>query len=173
MQNRAASPDAGGWSFVAIVPLKKGANTLRLEHETRFPYFEKLLIAPAHNQHTPLTTVQIANQYGVNPGYLIQLVEYLERSNGATLLLYAWEILGSGNAESGPHRYANFHRSAGRRCRKRFRPVTSAVPAGGKRRERHQRPGNQSSFRFLKEKFGPFRAPANVRRYYPVEFANR
>ena len=48
MQNRAASPDAGGWSYVAIVPLKKGANTIRLEHASRFPYFEKLLIAPAH-----------------------------------------------------------------------------------------------------------------------------
>ena len=70
VQNRAASPDAGGWSYVAIVPLKQGANTIRLEHASRFPYFEKLLIAQHTNQQTPLTTVQIANQHGVNPGYL-------------------------------------------------------------------------------------------------------
>ena len=41
--------------------------------------------------------MQIANQYGVNPGYLMQLVDYLQRSNGATAsVLYAWEILGTG-----------------------------------------------------------------------------
>ena len=46
VENRAASPDAGGWSVTGIFPLDAGKNTLRLEHKSRFPYFEKLLLAP-------------------------------------------------------------------------------------------------------------------------------
>ena len=43
--NREASPEAGGWTYLAVVPLKKGANMIRLEHPNRFPYFEKLLVS--------------------------------------------------------------------------------------------------------------------------------
>ena len=42
VQNRAASPDAGGWTVTGIFPLNAGKNTLRLEHKSRFPYFEKI-----------------------------------------------------------------------------------------------------------------------------------
>ena len=121
VQNRAASPDAGGWSYLAIVPLKQGSNTIRLEHATRFPYFEKLLVAPHSIDRTPLTTVQIANRYGVNPTYLTQLVEYLERSNGATAsVLYAWEIQGKGRH--------SWHESPARLWRHSMKHSSSALP---------------------------------------------
>ena len=72
VQNRAASPEAGGWSYVAIVPLKQGANTIRLEHASRFPYFEKLLIAPNTLRARAVdTSCRSRAQYGVNPGFSI------------------------------------------------------------------------------------------------------
>src|SRR5688572_12392853 len=70
VQNRAASPESGGWSFVAIVPFQKGANTIRLEHASRFPYFSSILVAPHKSAITPLTSVQTASKYGVNPSFL-------------------------------------------------------------------------------------------------------
>ena len=170
VENRAASPDSGGWSFVAVVPLKKGANTLRLEHSTRFPYFEKLLIAPETLAAVPLTTVQIATQYGVNPGYLNQLVEYLERSSGATSsVLYAWETLATGERgkwASPVARLFNGEFTAADAVSTRYELLFQQAAKEGKDT---QDPGIKALYDFWKEKFGPFRAPANVRRYYPVE----
>ena len=97
MLDREASPEAGGWTYVAIVPLQKGVDTIRLEHASRFPYFQKLLISKNTLAVTPKTVVQIATQFGVNPGFLEQMVDYLKRSDGAVASpLYAWEILGTG-----------------------------------------------------------------------------
>ena len=45
VENREASPDSGGWSVTGVVPLKAGNNTIRLEHRSRFPYFEALLVS--------------------------------------------------------------------------------------------------------------------------------
>ncbi len=44
VENREASPDAGGWSVTGVFALKAGRNTIRLEHKSRFPYFEALLV---------------------------------------------------------------------------------------------------------------------------------
>ena len=94
VENRAASPDAGGWSVTGIFPLTAGLNTLRLEHKSRFPYFEKLLLAPnplPKGSPTPLSNIQISRQYGINPGYLDHWVEELRRSKGAPhSVLFAW-----------------------------------------------------------------------------------
>lgn len=170
VQNRAASPDTGGWSYLAVVSLRQGPNTIRLEHASRFPYFEKLLIAQHTKEQTPFTTVQIANRHGINPGYLTQLVDYLQRSNGATAsALYAWEIIGTGASL----------RDWTSPAAKLFNDVTTATPEVLAARyesyfQRAVREGKESEdpaikalFAFLKEKFGPFRAPENVRRYYP------
>jgi hypothetical protein len=172
VQNRAASPDAGGWSYIAIVPLKQGANTIRLEHASRFPYFEKLLITQHTSQQTPLTIVQIANRHGVNPGYLMQLVDYLQRSNGATAsALYAWEILGTGARLSNwasPVAKLFTDQPAGtpEALAARYEAYFQRAAKDGKDATD---PGIKALFAFLKEKFGPFRAPDNVRRYYPVD----
>jgi len=170
VENRAASPDSGGWCFVAVVPLKKGRNTLRLEHETRFPYFEKLLIAPETLTETPLTTVQIAAQYKVNPGYLTQLVEYLERSSGASSsVLYAWETLGSGERSNWSSPVAPLFSgelTAADAVSSRYEFLFRQAAQEGKDAKD---PGIKALYDFWKEKFGPFRPPANVRRYYPAE----
>jgi len=94
VENRAASPDAGGWSVTGIFPLNAGKNTLRLEHKSRFPYFEKLLLAPnplPKGTPTPLSNIQISRQYGINPGYQDHWVEELRRSKGAPhSVLFSW-----------------------------------------------------------------------------------
>ena len=94
VQNRAASPDAGGWTVTGIFPLNAGKNTLRLEHKSRFPYFEKLLLTPnplPNGTETPLSNIQIARQYGINPGFLDHWVEEMRRAKGAPHSpLFAW-----------------------------------------------------------------------------------
>ena len=73
VENRAASEDAGGWSVSGIFSLAAGRNTLRFEHKSRFPYFEKLSVAPGSipaGAPVPKTNVQVARQYGINPGFL-------------------------------------------------------------------------------------------------------
>ena len=96
VQNRAASPDAGGWSVTGIFPLAAGPNTLRLEHKSRFPYFEKLLLTPnplPKGSPVPLSNIQISRQYGINPAFLDQWVEELRRSKGAPhSALFAWYV---------------------------------------------------------------------------------
>lgn len=146
VENREASPEAGGWSYLAIVPLQKGKNTIRLEHPSRFPYFEKLLIAKNTLARVPLSRVQIARKYDVNPGYLENLVEYLRRSNGATASpLYAWETLS--DAAQAPALAAKYEAE-----------FNEAIKAG-----------KGPLYDFLHHKFGPFRAPSNARQYYKPE----
>lgn len=169
VQNRAASPDAGGWSYLAIVPLKAGANTIRLEHATRFPYFEKLLVGKHTLEQTPLNSVQIARRYDVNPGYLTQLVEHLQRSNGATAsVLYAWEVL---DAETPPGEWVSpvaklFEGNLARTRETVAARYETLLQQAAKEGKEATDPGIKALHDFLKEKFGPFRAPANVRRYY-------
>ena len=94
VENRAASEDAGGWSVAGIFPLAAGRNTLRLEHKSRFPYFEKLSVAPSSlpaGAPVPKTNVQIARQYGINPGFLNHWAEEMVRAKGApNSVLFAW-----------------------------------------------------------------------------------
>ena len=98
VQNRAASPDAGGWSVAGIFPFNAGRNTIRLEQKTRFSYFEKLLAAPsplAAGETEPKTLAQVARRFGVNPGFLEQWVEEMGRSKGAPhSILFAWFAFG-------------------------------------------------------------------------------
>jgi cytochrome c553 len=168
VQNREASPETGGWTYVAIVPLRKGANTIRLEHASRFPYFEKLLITRNTLAHAPLTMVQIARKHGVNPGFLEQLVEYLQRSNGSTASpLYAWEILGAPNASrtdwASPVAKLFANEKSPEELASRYAALfQQAEREGAKAAD----PGVKALYEFLHEKFGPFRAPANARRYY-------
>ena len=97
VQNRAASPDAGGWTVAGIFPLIAGDNVVRLEHGARFPYFEKLKVAPSPLPvgTGPKTATQLARQYNINPGYLEHWVAELERSQGAPASpLLAWHEYG-------------------------------------------------------------------------------
>ena len=91
VQNRKASPDAGGWSVAGVFPFKAGLNKIRLEHKSRFPYFEALLMeSAAAGVEAPKSVEQVARQYGINPGFLAQWVEEMRRSKGApNSVLYA------------------------------------------------------------------------------------
>jgi cytochrome c553 len=100
VENREASPDAGGWSVTGVFALKAGSNTIRLEHKSRFPYFEALMVSAFPRGTTaPRSEVQVSRQYGVNPGFLSAWVEELRRSKGAPnsvlFALFAYSDKGS------------------------------------------------------------------------------
>jgi mono/diheme cytochrome c family protein len=163
VENREASPEAGGWTYLAIVPLRKGANVVRFEHPSRFPYFEKLLVSKNTLAVTPLTSVQIAAKFNVNPNILDQLVDYLTRSNGSVASpLYAWEILGTqARREDWVSPVAKLFTN----------DVATPEALAARYQELFLRsPGEDEGLKalqaFLKEKFGPFRAPEGARRFY-------
>ena len=82
--NREASPDAGGWSVTGVFALNAGKNVLRLEHKSRFPYYESLqLNSSPKGAEVPRSGQQVARQYNVNPSYLNQWVEEMRRAKGA------------------------------------------------------------------------------------------
>jgi hypothetical protein len=97
--NRTSSPDAQLWTAIGIFPFRQGRNTVRLEVDGPFPYFDQLLVAPnplAVGAAIPKTSVQLANDYGINPDILLQWTEYLRRSRGAPAsVLYAWHAFGT------------------------------------------------------------------------------
>ena len=105
IENRTASPDAGGWMVAGIFDLDAGLNTLRLEHKTRFPYFEKLLFIPnplPEGTPIPRTLVQVAHRDGLNPVFLYQWIDRLRRSRGAPYsVLYAWHAQSEGRSREG------------------------------------------------------------------------
>ena len=168
VQNRAASPESDGWTYLAIVPLRAGANTIRFEHAGRFPYFAQLLLAPHTLPQTPLTAVQIATRYNVNPGFLDQLVEYLERSNSATAsVLFPWETQGSAtpvtNWASPAAKLFPAIPATPELLAARYETLFQQALAAGPKSED---PGLKALHEFLTEKFGPFRAPDGARRYF-------
>lgn len=172
IQNREASPEVDGWSFAAIVPLRAGENVIRLEHASRFPYFTKLMLSPNTLERAPLNIVQIAGRYEVNPGLLEQMVDHLERSNGApSSVLYAWEILGSNaklDAWASPAKalFAGQSFSTPEDLAQRYSELFRKAAAEG---ANTQDPGLKALYEFLHEKFGPFRAPEGARRFYAAE----
>ncbi len=144
VQNRAASPEVPGWTYLAIVPVQKGKNTIRLEHAKNFPKFEKLLLSPHTGKETPLTTVQIAALHKVNPSILEQLIEYFDRSRGApSSPFYEWET-----QEQTPALAAKFEGL--------FQQALT----------RKDDPKLKIYVDLLGEKFGPFAAPDGAKRYY-------
>lgn len=150
VQNREASPETDGWRYVAMVELKAGANTIKLEHARRFPFFDKLMLTPNTLPVAPQTTVQIAREFGINPSILEQLDDFFDRSKGApSSPFFEWETLTDKTKEKAlAARYeAQFAAAAGEagKTDAALKPVRA----------------------FLEEKFGPFRAPSDARRYYP------
>ena len=105
IENRTASPDAGGWMVAGIFDLNAGQNKFRLEHKDRFPYFEKLLLAPnplPDGAPIPRTLIQVANRDDLNPVFLHQWIDRLRRSRGAPYsVLYAWHAQAEGRSREG------------------------------------------------------------------------
>ena len=168
VQNREASPETAGWRYLAIIPLNAGPNTIRFEHRTRFAYFEKILLAPHTSPQTPLTPVQIANRFQINPGYLDRLLEYLDQSQAAPASpLYAWEILstnGDRAAWTSPVSplFAGTPASPDAVAARYESLFQQALQEGKDTKD----PGLKALHDFLTAKAGPFSPPANARRYY-------
>jgi len=171
VQNREASPDAGGWSPLGIFRLEKGENILRLQHRNRFPYFSRMRIAASPlppGTPAPRTMVQIARHYGINVSILEQMVEHLERSSGAAAsVLYAFEHFGqqrpAGEWTSPAAKLfegfaGNTREAVAERYQSLFLEVVNGAPEGDAPRKALRE--------LLTEKFGPFRAPGDARDYY-------
>ena len=198
VNNRVASPDAGGWSVSGVFPLKSGKNEIRLEHESRFPYFKAIAIAPSRLPESvgaPKAEVRVSREYGLNPGFLEQWVERLNRDKGATAsILYAWHAFRDGSAldewESpaakalGDRTYGSKEELAGRyqelfdlavdRWRSLHPEAVSIDYTNERYKEESEEPalpdpGLEEFRTFLYEKYGPFRPPKLARIYYPED----
>lgn len=159
VQNRAASPDAGGWTVQGVFPLKAGANTLRLEHKSRFPYFEKIKLTPSALPAgtAPRTTAQVAQQYGVNLGYLGQWVEEFERAKGAPAsILFAWLEYGKPwTAWTSPaaSQFAGYESASREKLAARYQELFND-------------PANAPFKEFLFAKAGVYKEPPDARQYF-------
>ena len=181
VQNREASPDAGGWTVSGIFPLVAGKNTLRLEHKSRFPYFDQILVAPNTSKDIPQSSVQIANKYAINPSFIEQMVDHLKRSDAAPAsALYAWEVFGSNKPlsawDSAVAKLFNQRPATRDALAERYQALIQqakqqwlALPADARKKEETKlnEPGLDALRQLLYEKFGPFAAPDDARRYYP------
>ena len=195
IQNRAASPDIGGWWATGIFPFKAGNNVLRLEHKERFPYFEKLLLAPnplPENVRPPKTHDQLSREFKVNRGFLEQWIDRLRRSRGApSSVFYAWHAFGTDDSlnnwiSPAAKHFADFRQADRRELAAHyeglFRQAVSRWqehhPEGEvdfNKRERYKDgederkladAGLEALRKVLYEKYGPFRPPAGSRQYF-------
>ena len=198
IRNRAASPDVGGWWVTGIYPFKAGNNVLRLEHKQRFPYFEKVLIAPnplPDGIRPPKTHEQLAREYDVNRSFLKQWIDRLRRSRGAPAsVFYVWHVFGTDASlddwTSPAAKHFSDFRPADRRTlaahyESLFRQAVSQwrerypeAEVDFNKRERYKKSGEDRKLeddglealrKVLYEKYGPFRPPADSRQYFSAE----
>jgi Protein of unknown function (DUF1549)/Protein of unknown function (DUF1553)/Planctomycete cytochrome C len=166
VQNRAASPDAGGWSVQGVFALRAGGNLIRLEHKSRFPYFEKLKLTASTlaGGKAPRTTAQVAQQYGVNLGYLGQWVEELERSKGAPhSVLFGWHELGrswAGWTSPAAKLFEGYQTSSRQRLAERYGEVFAAANSAA------DNAAHTELKEFLLAKAGVFKEPPDARQYF-------
>ncbi|MBL8216617.1 MAG: DUF1549 domain-containing protein [Bryobacterales bacterium] len=186
VENREASPDAGGWDAMGVFALQAGENVVRLEHRNRYPYFAKFRVAasPFPTGKAPQNETQIAAKHGVNPSFLEQLVEHLERSKAAPASqLYAFEIWGT-NAKladwtsPAAKLFEGFAPKTLPELTARYQQLFSeawkqwqALPEAERKKDstKLSDPAMDALRNLLTEKFGPFRAPGDARQYYTAE----
>jgi hypothetical protein len=174
VQNRQASPDAGGWAPLGIFPLQAGENVVRLEHKTRFPYFARIRVAPnplPPGAPIPRTLAQIARRRNVNPSFLDQMVDHLGRSRGAAAsALYAFENFGAAKpsgdwASPAAKLFEGAALSTREEVAARYQHLfLQALDEKAAAAD----PGLGALRQLLTERFGPFRAPGDARDYYPA-----
>ena len=184
VENRGASPDAGGWSVTGVFPLKAGSNTIRLEHKSRFPYFEALLLNMFNpGVAVPRSLAQVSRQYGINPGFLEKWVEELRRSKGAPASLlnamFAYSEKGSlaGDALKGwtspaAERFGGFLPKNREELAARYQSLFAEADQEWQKLEPSKATklpdASLEAFReLLYAKAGPFSAPQDARQYYP------
>ena len=194
INNRVASPDPGGWSVSGIYPLEAGTNTVRLEHASRFPYFESLAIASnrlPENVETPITPARVARESGLNLAFLGQWVDRLHRDRGASAsILFAWHAFRDGipldgwespaakvfgrahhrSTQEVAARYQELFDQAIERWRA-LHPEFAINYANERYKDASDEPvlpepGLEVFRQFLYEKYGPFRPPRDARKSY-------
>jgi len=183
VQNREASPDDGGWAASGIFAFKAGVNVLRFQHRSRFPYFGKLRVGPSPLPAgtAPRTEAQIASRHGVSVSFLEQMVEHLERSNGAPASqLFLFENFGkptSAWASPAAKLFAGFEAQSREAVAGRYQELFTeaarqweALPKAEREKKDAalKDPGLESLRQLLVEKYGPFRAPSDARDHYPA-----
>ena len=175
VQNREASPDAGGWSPLGIFHLEAGENVLRFQHKSRFPYFARIRVAPnplPPGSVIPRTIVQIARRHDVNPRFLQQMVDHLERSKGASAsALYAFENFGlDGSPSAWTSPVAKLFEGLSANTREEVAAHYQRLCLRAmEEKAAADDPGLAALRELLTEKFGPFRAPADARDDYPAQ----
>jgi cytochrome c553 len=198
VENREASPDAGGWSVMGVYPLKAGKNTIRLEHKSRFPYFEAFSLSQlAKGITAPSSSEQVARQYGVNASYLIQWEDELQRAKGAphsvlfALLAYEAKAPLTGWTSPGAARFEGFTLKTREELAARYQQlfdeadvkwqtVLAERKAAGEKKTVSERNATKyedgltdpvlEAFREVSyAKAGPFRAPVDAKQYYPQD----
>ena len=200
VSNREASPDAGGWSVTGVFPLAAGKNTIRLEHKSRFPYYESLQLTPlASGIDAPRSSEQVARKYGVNPSYLKQWVDEMRRSKGAPhsilfpILAYSAKSTLDGwlspakdrfrdfppktREELGAHMQAMFDEAdaAWRHelVARKNQPTEKATRNAVKQEEGLKDPILDAFREVSYGKAGPFHAPGNAKEYYPKQLQDQ
>ena len=196
--NRVASPDAGGWSSIGIFPFATGKNVIRLEHNDRFPYFEKLLIAPnplPEGTPIPKTRDQLAREFDVNPGFLQQWIERLRRSKGAPAsVFFGWHVYGTDQSledwsspaaglfrefkPASREELADRHGDLFRQAVGEWQALYPDSEADFGKNERYKKDederklpdaGLEALRKVVYEKYGPFRPPPDSKQYFPEQ----
>jgi len=90
------NPDGQRWEMVALLPLKSGNHTLRLERDGPFPHIDRLLIAPATlSQDSQSLMTSLGNESeSLAPIFIQQWIAYLEKTeNEPASPLGPWHAL--------------------------------------------------------------------------------
>ncbi|MEP6756601.1 MAG: DUF1553 domain-containing protein [Chthonomonadales bacterium] len=74
------NPDAQKWFGEAIILLKAGNNTIKLERESYFPHVDKLLLTPKPSAPVTGTLNSIASEKGLNAALLQQALEAVKKT---------------------------------------------------------------------------------------------
>ena len=200
VSNREASPDAGGWSVTGVFPLTAGKNTIRLEHKSRFPYYEAMQLTPlAAGVDAPRSSEQVARKYGVNPSYLKQWVDEMGRSKGAPhsilfpIFAYSAKSTLGGWLSPAKDRFKDFPHKTREELGANMQALFDEADAAwqGELAARKNQPKEKAARNAVKQeeglkdpildafrevsygKAGPFRAPGNAKEYYPKELQDQ
>jgi hypothetical protein len=175
------NPDTQTWFVESVVPLKSGANTIRLERTTEpIPHFDKLLIAPARQADgRPLELLAAKPFAGEGqaayeplPAFVRQWAEYLNKlasaSNRRAGVFVDWF------AESGD---ASARRGLAARLHQQFAAADKAwqelkATDAGKEAKALPDPELDAYRQILYDPQGPFALPKDIEDSYPAAVAS-
>jgi hypothetical protein len=179
-------PDTQAWSAEAIVQLRAGTNTIRLEREQPFPHFDKLALIPRESAGphggVPRTVEQIAAEAGLNPALVEQWSKYLDQTkDDPASALAAWHATTSLAAPVGSNALFNdLKMSLEHSLAARYQQLSDeadrawlALQAGSAGNGVKALPdaAQESLRKLLYDPKGPLAVPPKPERFYPAETA--